>query len=118
MLTEEQFIDFINVTENYDNEVTRWSDFGIDIFELPICELTWNLVECFIESHFTEDGQDWINWYLFERVSVISGEVLPCYDEDGNKFYVNNAEDLWKLVEQHQISYVDEEACDTRSDIS
>lgn len=103
MLTKEQFTQFIEAVEDYDDEVNRWNDFGIEIFQLPICELAWNLSDCFIQSHFTEDGQDWINWYLFERISVISGEILPCYDEDGNRFYVNNAEDLWELVKEHLI---------------
>ena len=70
MLTKEQFIDFIDVVENYDKEVNRWDDFGIEIFQLPICELTWNLIDCFVQSHFTEDGQDWIEWYLFRSCTT------------------------------------------------
>lgn len=118
MITKEQFIQFIETVEAYDKEVTRWDDFGIEIFQLPICELTWNLADCFIESHFNEDGQDWISWYLFERISVISGGVLPCYDEDGNEFYVNNAEDLWELVKDHLINCVDEDIYETKNDIN
>lgn len=118
MLTKKKFIQFMEAVEAYDKEVTRWDDFGIEIFQLPICELAWNIIDCFIESHFNEDGQDWISWYLFERVSIINGEILPCYDENDQKFYVNTPEDLWELVKDKLIDYVDEEACDTKSDIS
>lgn len=117
MLTKENFIDFINVASNYDTELTRWSDFGIDLFELPIAELGWNLFTIFVETHFNEDGQDWINWYMFGRKSVVTGEVLPCYDENGQKFYVNNAEDLWELVKDKLIDCVNNESCNTKNNI-
>lgn len=96
------FIAMVNAIERYDAEVERWADFGIELYELPICELTWELINMYLEEMFNEDGVDWINWYIYERKSIITGEVLPCFDEEGKEFYVNTPEDLWKLVEQHQ----------------
>ena len=96
------FVAMINAIEKYDAEVERWSDFGIELYELPICELTWELINMYLEEMFNEDGVDWINWYIYERKSIFTGEVLPCFDEEGKEFYVNTPEDLWKLVEQHQ----------------
>lgn len=96
------FVAMINAIEKYDAEVERWADFGIELYELPICELTWELINMYLEETFNEDGVDWINWYIYERKSIFTGEILPCFDEEGNEFYVNTPEDLWKLVEQHQ----------------
>ena len=96
------FVAMVNAIEKYDAEVERWSDFGIELYELPICELTWELINMYLEEMFNEDGVDWINWYIYERKSIFTGEVLPCFDEEGKEFYVNTPEDLWKLVEQHQ----------------
>lgn len=96
------FVAMINTIEKYDAEIERWNDFGIALYELPICELTWELINIYLEEMFNEDGVDWINWYIYERKSIITGEVLPCFDEEGKEFYVNTPEDLWKLVEQHQ----------------
>lgn len=96
------FVTMINTIEKYDAEVERWADFGIELNELPICELTWEIINMYLEEMFNKDGVDWINWYIYERKSVITGEVLPCWDEEGKEFYVNTPEDLWKLVEQHQ----------------
>ena len=96
------FVAMVNAIERYDAEVERWADFGIELYELPICELTWELINRYLEEMFNEDGVDWINWYIYERKSIITGEVLPCWDEEGKEFYVNTPEDLWKLVEQHQ----------------
>ena len=96
------FVAMINAIEKYDAEVERWADFGIELYELPICALTWELINMYLEEVFNEDGVDWINWYIYERKSIFTGEVLPCFDEEGKEFYVNTPEDLWKLVEQHQ----------------
>ena len=96
------FVAMINAIERYDAEVERWADFGIELYELPICELTWEIINMYLEEMFNKDGVDWINWYIYERKSIITGEVLPCFDEEGKEFYVNTPEDLWKLVEQYQ----------------
>ena len=96
------FVAMVNAIERYDAEVERWADFGIELYELPICELTWEIINMYLEEMFTRDGIDWINWYIYERKSIFTGEVLPCWDEEGKEFYVNTPEDLWKLVEQHQ----------------
>ena len=96
------FVAMVNAIERYDAEVERWADFGIELYELPICELTWELINMYLEEMFNKDGVDWINWYIYERKSIFTGEVLPCFDEEGKEFYVNTPEDLWKLVEQHQ----------------
>lgn len=96
------FVAMINAIEKYDAEVERWADFGIELYELPICELTWEIINMYLEEMFNKDGIDWINWYIYERKSIFTGEVLPCWDEEGKEFYVNTPEDLWKLVEQHQ----------------
>ena len=96
------FVAMVNAIERYDAEVERWADFGIELYELPICELTWEIINMYLEEMFNKDGIDWINWYIYERKSIFTGEVLPCWDEEGKEFYVNTPEDLWKLVEQHQ----------------
>ena len=96
------FVAMVNAIEKYDAEVERWADFGIELYELPICELTWELINMYLEEMFDKDGIDWINWYIYERKSIFTGEVLPCWDEEGKEFYVNTPDDLWKLVEQHQ----------------
>ena len=75
----------INAIEKYDAEVERWNDFGIEIYELPIGEIPWEMFNCWLEDHFNSNGKDWINWYLWERKSIFTNEVLPCYDENDNE---------------------------------
>lgn len=117
-MTKEQFVRMMDAAEAFEQEVERWNDFGIELYELPIGEIPWEMFNCWLDANFNSNGKDWINWYLWERRSIFTNEVLPCYDENDNEFYVNTSEDLWELVEMHQLDYSVEEACDTKSDIA
>lgn len=111
MINKELFVSMINLAEQYKTEVDRWSDFGIEIFEMPISEITWGMFDNWSKSHFDVDGQDWISWYLWERISYNTNKVLACYHEDGTAFYVNTPEDLWDLVKDHRIKPCLDSSC-------
>lgn len=104
MISKELFIKTINLMEKYDSEIDKWIDFGLDIFETPLCSIPCEIFNCWIDSHFNTDGKDWIDWYLYERKSIITKEILPCYDENDNKFYVNSVEDLWNIVKDYRLN--------------
>lgn len=103
MISKELFIKLITSAERFSAEIDRWNDFGIDLFENNITILPWEIFQYCLDSHFDEDGQDWINWYLWERKAFQSEEILPCYNEDGTPFYVNDPSDLWDLVAPYRI---------------
>lgn len=98
MITKELFVQMINIAERFSDETDRWDDFGIEIYDMAICNIPWEMFRNWVDSHFDLNGKDWINWYLFERLSFNTNEVLPCYHEDGTEFFVNTPEDLWELV--------------------
>jgi hypothetical protein len=104
MITKETFIQMINLVERFNEEINRWDDFGLNILDQPIISIPWEIFDTWTNSNFNEDGADWINWYIYERISIITKELLPCYDEEGNIFYVNTPEELWDLVKDHQLT--------------
>lgn len=103
MITKELFIKMITTAERFSSETDRWSNFGIDVYDLPIGSIPWEMFNYWMDSHFDIDGQDWIDWYLWERKSLTTGEILPCYNENDSEFYINNPADLWELVVNHII---------------
>lgn len=110
MITKEIFIKMLNKIEEFIAETERWEAFGLSIFEQPIQTIPWEIIDIWIDTHFTADGNEWIYWYLFERKSIITGEILPCYDENDQIFYVKDVSDLWDLVKDYIISE-DEKVC-------
>ena len=111
MITKESFIKMIKLAEKYSAEIDRWVDFGFDIYEMPISSIPWEMFNCWMNEYFNEDGKDWINWYLWERISIVTKEILPCYDEEGEEFYINNPSDLWNLIEQYRLKPCADRIC-------
>lgn len=101
-MTKEFFIQLIEKVETYQKEVDKFANLGFPIFDMTIYEIPWTIINLTFKSHFNEDGVDWIDWYLFERLSF-TGEVYPYYDENNNPVYVRTPEDLWNLVKDYQI---------------
>lgn len=104
MITKETFIQMINLIEQFNEEINRWNDFGLNILDQPIISIPWEIFDAWEKSNFNKDGVDWIDWYLYERISIVTKKLLPCYDEEGNPFYVNTPEELWDLVKDHQLT--------------
>lgn len=102
-MKKEEFIKLIETIQEFDKELDRWNDFGIEVHELPIAEIPWKIIDIIWDSTFTDDGRDWIYWWLYERISIINGEELPYYDENDVKHFVHTPEDLWELVKEYQI---------------
>lgn len=103
MINKDFFIGFIQIMEDYDKEVDNWMNLKIDFYETEISKYYSYLYNLFIKSHFDQNGKEWIDWYLYERVDIRTGEVLPWYDEEGIKHICNNAEDLWEIVKNHKL---------------
>lgn len=100
-MNKEGFIKLIENALDYSKELDKWYNFGIDLFELPISELSWNFFNITIEEVFTDDGVDWINWWLFERYGFRE-EINQAYDEDGNIIPTDTIDDLWNIVKDYQ----------------
>lgn len=97
-MTKEEFVHMINLAEKFSEEVDRWCDFGINVLESPIGNIPWEIFNAWAGEHFDDNGQDWIDWYLFERISIKTGEILACFDENGKGFYIKTPEDLWEII--------------------
>lgn len=100
-MTKEGFIKLIENALNYSKELDRWSDFGIDLFELPISELGWNFLDVVLPELFSDEGVDWINWWLFEKPGF-RGDPNQTYDENGNVIPTDTIDDLWNIVKDYQ----------------
>lgn len=100
-MTKEGFIKLIENAQNYNKELNRWSDFGIDLFELPISELGWNFLNVVLPELFSDEGVDWINWWLFEKPGF-GEDPNQAYDEDGNVIPTDTIDDLWNIVKDYQ----------------
>lgn len=94
MITKEEFIKLMQTVVNLEKELDRWSDFGINLFEMKISELISALYDHTFKISFTDEGVDWIYWWLFEP-------ECEAYDSERNKLPTETIEDMWEIVKNH-----------------
>lgn len=100
-MTKELFTKMIIEIQNFSNRIDSLCDvLCTDFFESPLVESGWNLINLLVESHFDEEGQDWINWWLYEKDGR---PELKAFDENDNEIPTETIDDLWNLVKDCRI---------------
>lgn len=77
-----------------------------EIYQCGIDLLSYNedydlTVNTLLQSIFTSEGMDWIEWYLYERKSS-QGHTLTATDSEGNQI-CHNIVSLWDTVKEHKL---------------
>ena len=86
--------------QSFENNIDTLCDMGIDMINSDLYSDFNKVVEICISTNFTEEGQDWINWWLYERKGC--GDVInEAYDVDGNVIKLDTLEELWNLVSNY-----------------
>lgn len=52
-----------------------------------------------LSNVFNNDGKDWIDWYLYEKISF-DGKVLEAWDENNNPICYDT-ESLWNTIKPY-----------------
>ena len=114
MITEEQFIRFISQYQFFNDAVGRIETAlsgrhnGCNLYDSDWYNSVGLMLDIFLESHFTDDGQDLINWWLFEDVDhIIYQKVDPDLFNGASEIEcnVNELEDLWSYMIKYKNDY-------------
>jgi hypothetical protein len=94
----ETFEKLILELEGVSDRYSKLYDLGVDLmnYDEPIQKINCILM---LEI-FGEFGKDWIEWYLYERVSH-SGEILKAWDKDDNEICYD-IPSLWETVNEYK----------------
>lgn len=91
MLSKEHFIKAMQINLQINNFVDKLSELNIDIIESDIFTNIGLLFDTFVESHFNDEGQDLVFWWMYEDVPKI-------LYVDGEAIQVENVEDFWNFL--------------------
>ena len=94
----EQFKKLIETLQKVNNKYKTLYDLGIDTMSYD--EDYQRIIALLIGCVFSEEGEDWINWYLYERIGF-DGKVLEAWDENDNPICYN-IESLWETVKPYR----------------
>jgi len=108
MITKEEFIKYLNEWKSFETSIDA---IGICVFaneysvwETKFADAAGKMLDIFINSHFTEEGSDLINWYLFESVqkTITIPETLF---EPSKKISLESLDDLWDFLKSDSKIY-------------
>lgn len=71
---------------------------GVDLMEYE--DLYHSVLSTFKNASFKEEGVDWIDWYLYERIDFDNKENAAT-DENGNEI-CHNINSLWETVKPYR----------------
>lgn len=92
------FTRFIEGLEKYQNKRDKAYKLGIDILDFDQ-DYYREVIRPLMSEVFKEEGMDWINWYLYERVSF-DGTFLEAFDALGNPICYNVAS-LYDTIKEY-----------------
>ena len=90
-MNKELFKEIINEIEELNLYYDEYYRFGLDLFRgnCPVAELHSKLTSLFLKSIYTEEGLDWIEWFMYENdfgksgLEAFDNETLICQDKIG-----------------------------------
>lgn len=97
-MNKELFKNILNKFIELEEFVDVLESARIDIIETPAFEVSSYLFDRLIEAYFTEEGCNWIVWYMFEK--RLDPDNIKATDEEGNEI-CKDIDDLWEIVKDY-----------------
>ena len=54
-MKHDEFIRVVTTLQNFDKECLRWEDFGIPLWDLPICTIALEFVDTYLANNLNEE---------------------------------------------------------------
>ena len=122
MITKEELKNFLDRYNNFDKAVTRMEEaisgksypYGTNLFETDWHTYVSEMYDIFLESHFTDKGIDWVNYYFLEDIDdhlvtvTISADLFN--KEQEVEYHLNSVDELWDfLITDKKLYFKDAE---------
>jgi hypothetical protein len=100
MITKEEFVLLISKHKEWDNRIDEVSkSLNCFILDADWVSYTAELFDNTIKLLFTDEGADWIFWWLWEKDG---NPELLAYDSEDNIIPSETIDDLWELVKNYR----------------
>lgn len=98
-LTKEEFLKLLKMYSDQEERLKKLSDAGLRIWDTEIIEYGNLLFDKLIKTFFTQEGEEWISWWLYEKDG---NPDMKAWDEDNDEIPMETAEDFWRYVKQYR----------------
>lgn len=102
-ITREEFLELLKMHSDQSERLDKLSDSGLPVWDMDIIEYGNIMFNKVIKAFFTQEGEDWIFWWLYEKNG---NPEMKAWDENHNEIPMETREDLWRYIKQYRkISY-------------
>ena len=98
-ISKEEFFKLLNEQKAQSGRIDKLNDAGLSIWDSDLIEYGNLMFERVIKVYFTEEGVDWIFWWLYEKDG---NPEIKMWDEDHDEIPMETMEDLWRYVKQYR----------------
>jgi len=108
MISKELFIKYLEQYQKFNKAFERIEEaligkkYSSNLYESDWFESVGCMLDLFLESHFTEEGADWVSYYLWEDVDDKAAYVIQDKDIFNEKreirFPLNTLDELWEFL--------------------
>jgi len=117
MITKEELKNFLDRYSNFDKAVIRMGEvisgksypYSTNLFETDWYTYVSEMYDIFLESHFTDKGIDWVNYYFLEDIDDhlvtinISADLFN--KEQEVEYHLNSIDELWDFLLTDKKAY-------------
>ncbi len=97
-MNKETFIKVMELINSADQRNNTLYEAGIDSLEYS--DAYHEIIHLLGISSMTEEGWDWVEYYLYELPLLGDVDVKCGKYEDGSPIYLRNIEELWNFLEK------------------
>lgn len=98
-ITKEEFLELLKMREAQSERLDKLSDAGFPIWDTDVIEYGNLMFDKVVEAYFTQEGEDWIFWWLYEKNG---NPEIKAWDEDNDEIPMETMEDLWRFIKQYR----------------
>ena len=97
--TKEEFFELLKMHAAQSERLDKLSDAGLPVWDMDIVEYGNLMFDKVIRAYFTQEGEDWNFWWLYEKDG---NPEMKAWDEDHDEIPMETMEDLWRHVKQYR----------------
>ena len=98
-LSKEEFFKILDEQKAQSERIDKLNDAGFSIWDSDFVEYGNLMFERVIKAYFTDEGVDWIFWWLYEK----DGDPeMKAWDEDDDEIPMETREDLWRHIKHYR----------------
>lgn len=102
MISKEEFVNIIKLHKKQNLNIDKLEELGLNISDSSLVEFGFIMFDLLISSNFSDEGKDWINWWVYERPMLDENKPLVL-NADGSEVPTKTIEDLWNIIEEYRI---------------